>query len=61
MLFVLVLKHTNTYHKAAEIEFGIMNINGEPTFFVLDNGAGFNMEYVSKLFKPFHSAHSPFE
>jgi len=37
----------------AVIEFGVMEIDGVPTYFLRDNGAGFNMEDADKLFTPF--------
>ena len=40
-------------HPAARIEFGITQTEGKTTYFVRDDGAGFDMTYVDKLFKPF--------
>jgi light-regulated signal transduction histidine kinase (bacteriophytochrome) len=35
------------------IEFGETRKNGEPVYFVKDNGVGFDMKYANKLFKAF--------
>jgi PAS domain S-box-containing protein len=41
----------------ARIEFGVNRPNGSPTYFVRDNGAGFEMKYAGKLFQPFERLH----
>jgi signal transduction histidine kinase len=45
----------------ARIEFGQKVEGSMSTLFVRDNGAGFDMTYASKLFKPFQRLHSPSE
>lgn len=42
----------------AQIEFGSQVLDGSVVYFVRDNGAGFEMEYATRLFKPFQRLHS---
>jgi len=42
---------------SAQVEFGSQNIGNQMTYFVRDNGIGFDMEYGSKLFQPFQHLH----
>ena len=42
----------------ARIEFGMTRGNGHSTYFVRDNGAGFDPTHASKMFRPFQRLHS---
>ncbi|HET9237356.1 MAG TPA: GAF domain-containing protein [Oligoflexus sp.] len=53
-------KFTGKQEKA-RIVFGAERINGEIIYFVEDNGAGFNMQYGSKLFGAFQRLHQAHE
>ena len=42
----------------ARIEFGVVTRDGRPTWFIRDNGAGFDPTLADKLFGPFQRLHS---
>jgi PAS domain S-box-containing protein len=46
----------NVWHP--RIEFGAVNKDGETCYFIRDNGAGFDMAYVGKLFSAFQRLHA---
>ncbi len=48
-------------HPSARIEFGLLQHNGRPAYFVRDDGAGFDMTYADKLFGAFQRLHTPAE
>ena len=50
------IKHTMKKQEAI-IEIGSFSTDDELTFFIKDNGAGFNMKYAEKLFKVFQRLH----
>jgi len=42
----------------ARIAVGLEHVDGEPVYFVRDNGAGFDMAEADRLFLPFHRVHT---
>ncbi|MFH1154411.1 MAG: PAS domain S-box protein [Pseudomonadota bacterium] len=48
-------------HPTARIEFGLQQQEETPVYFVRDDGAGFDMKYVQKLFGAFQRLHTAAE
>lgn len=40
------------------IEFGVKSVDGKKTYYLKDNGIGFDMKYANKIFLPFSRLHS---
>ena len=53
-------KYTSKHAKAV-INFGVKEENGKRVFFIEDDGSGFDMNFVHKLFFPFSRLHSASE
>ena len=51
------IKFTGKQEKA-HITMGSTVVNNEKVYFIRDNGPGFDMAHIDKLFKPFHRLHS---
>lgn len=45
-------------HPTTRIEFGVQLQNEMPVYFIRDDGAGFDMNYVRKLFGAFQRLHN---
>lgn len=50
-----------SHHPIAHIEFGVLETAGETSYFVRDDGAGFDMAYAKMLFSVFKRLHNTYE
>jgi light-regulated signal transduction histidine kinase (bacteriophytochrome) len=50
-------KYTS-HHPTARIEFGVQRDGMQKVYFVRDDGAGFDMQYVNNLFGAFRRLHT---
>jgi PAS domain S-box-containing protein len=50
-----------SHRQRAVIKVGCEDRNEGPVYYIKDNGAGFDMEYAEKLFRPFQRLHSMHE
>jgi len=60
-VFVNLLSNAFKFTRGKEqalVEVGCEQSTGERSYFVRDNGTGFDMRHASKLFEPFHRLHS---
>ena len=63
-VFVNLLSNATKYSRTKDhslVEVGGRTENGNNIYYVKDNGAGFDMQYVNKLFGVFQRLHSPEE
>jgi light-regulated signal transduction histidine kinase (bacteriophytochrome) len=60
-LFSNAWKYTSKVSGPARIEFGRKEQGGKTVYFVKDNGTGFDMRYVHKLFGVFQRLHTDHE
>ncbi len=53
-------KYTSSKHETV-IEFGVDNSNGKRTYFVRDNGIGFDKSHAGRMFDAFQRLHGSYE